>query len=355
MAADPLGIVAQQLGVYRVDDFRSSGAFAFVYAATHTPSGATVALKLLNPNAGWPQQREFDNEGNLLLKMSGSSAVVGLLDSDVVTVQVVATAGAASFPVKLRYHVLELADGCLDELIADLSHLDWPSRLALFRDAVLGIHQLHNRHVVHRDLKSPNCLLFREGGEVRVKVGDLGRARDLQQPAGAVPLDYVFGRGDPDFAPPEFLWGLGDDSPDTHRRADLYGLGSLLFELGVGQGITGLAVFPQAQHVLAHHQLAATQRSAAYRARLAEIRGWYEGPFRLFEAAVPKSIRPHASRLVRLLCDPDPRLRVPQVAPGRRSLPTDGLPWLLHRADVLRLTLRNDIRQTERLRSRKGV
>lgn len=287
--------------------------------------------------------------------MTGARGVVDILDAGDVTVNVVVAGGVAQFAVKLQYHVLELAEGSLDELLIGLSALDWPSRLALFRNIVLGVHQMHGKQLVHRDLKAANCLLFAEGSGLTAKLSDLGRSRDLSQAPGTLPLDYVYGRGDPDFAPPELLWGLGDDSPLTHRCADLYGLGSVLCELAVGQGITGLALFPQAATVMAHRSLPPAQRRAAYQARLAEIRDWYHPIFQIFDAAAPAAIRQHAGRLIRQLCDPEPQRRLPQVALGKRAPRPNDLCWLLDRVDVLRLTLGNAIRQAQGLYSRKGV
>jgi len=355
MNADPLAIIGQSFGEYEVLAFRDRGNFGLIYEARYRPTGTPVALKILRPSAGWEQQREFDNEGNLLLKMTGAGGVVDILDTDHVTVNVTAAGGAAQFPVRLRYHVLELADGCLTELLTNLPALDWPSRLGLFRNVVLGIHQMHSRKLVHRDVKGSNCLLFMDGRSVVAKINDLGRSRDLDQPPGALPLDYVFGRGDPDFAPPELLWGLGDDLPATHRAADLYGLRSVFFELAVGQGITALALFPQAVTIVPHQSLPLNRRRATYHARLAEIRDWYQPAFQIFDGAVPAAIRQQAGRLVRQLCDPDPERRLPQVALGRRRSTGKELGWLLNRVDILRLTLNNDLKQVERLRLRKGV
>jgi serine/threonine protein kinase len=349
--SDPLDIIGNALGEYEIISYRGCGAFGYVYEALHTDTETPVALKILKPMAGWPQIKEFENESTLLLKMTGSNRIVTLLDAGKHDINVEATSGVARFPLELRYHVLELADDSLDCLVSSLDHLDWPSRLSIFRDVVLGVHQLHLRKVVHRDLKSANCLLFARGNNVSVKINDLGRARDLARLPAAD--EYSFGRGDPNFAPPEMIFGAGEDSEISHKCADLYGIGSILFELALGQGISGLALFPQLQVIASHRSLPLDHRRSAYRARVAEIRSWYEPFFEVFDASVHKSIRQHAGRLLRQLCDPDPHSRLPLISPGRRSLRPGELTWLLHRADVMRLTLNNDIRQTERLRSRK--
>jgi serine/threonine protein kinase len=352
---DPLAISGQVFGEYIAEGFRGHGAFGWVYNAIHSPSGTLVALKILNPNAGLIQQQEFDNEGALLLKMTGASNVVDLLDSGE-EYKEVTLPGGVKLPVRFRYHVLERADDCLDQLLLDVASLDWTSRLHLFRDAVLGVHQMHGRRLAHRDLKAANCLLFKEGRGLKVKIADLGRSRDLRQQPRAPVQAYAFERGDPDFAPPELLWGSGEDVPQNHICADLYGLGSLLYELVLGHGITGIALLGQYNQIRHHRGLSSNEsRRRTYRARLPEIRDWYQPAFHVFGQAAPPAIRFHTGSMLRQLCDPDPMKRLPQLAPGKRRQPNNDLCWLLNKVDIVRLTLSNDLKQSQRLRSRKGV
>ncbi|WP_370521021.1 protein kinase [Cellulomonas sp. H30R-01] len=322
-----------------------------MYAATD-PSGEERAVKILNPRAGAQQMLEFENEGTLLLQLAGCSGVVDIFDSLDVSATV-AVSGGGTFPIRLRFHVLKRASGSMDELAANAQMLDWPSRLSLFRDVVLGVHQMHLNDVVHRDLKCSNCLLFLQRGALSARLADLGRSRNLLAAPAAHPMLYEGPRGDPDFAPPELLWGVGSDTPETHRCADLYGVGSLFFELTFGQGITGLALQPRRTLIHAEASLPPNQRRMAYAGRASEIRAWYEPFFAAFENACPGCIRNSAGALLRQLCDPEPGRRLPSVAPGRRAQRPNELQWLLHRVDALRLTLRNDIKQRQRLSIKK--
>lgn len=349
---DPLGITGRNFAGYSVEAYRGAGAFGFVYNAVDVASDTPLALKILNPGASLMPVQEFVNEGNLLLKMTGASGVLDLLDTGEESIPVpLPTGGTIALP--FRYHALERAEDSLAALLPELDSLDWTSRLRLFRDVVLGLHQMHDRDIVHRDLKAENCLLFRDGRGLQAKVADLGRSRDLNMPPAA--LSYATERGDPTFAPPELLWGSGADTRQTHVCADLYGLGSLLFELGVGQGLTGVALLGRLGTVN-HHRLLPTdvERRRSYEARVAEIRGWYQPSFAAFDAALPPAIRGHAGALLRQLCDPDPRRRLPRLRPGVRGAPGNGLCWLLNRVDIIRLTYANHLKQQQRLQSRKG-
>jgi hypothetical protein len=169
---------------------------------------------------------------------------------------------------------------------------------------------------------------------VVAKVSDLGRARDLTENGVASLLHYRVGRGDPNFRPPEMLWQIGEDDPHSHRRADVYGLGSLLFELITGQGITSLALAPRFSLIQSDLLLPVDQRKSRYRSRLNEIRSWYEIAYVSASPEIPKSIRFETLELLRQVCDPDPGARYPKSGFGQRRLPAD-MNWLLRRVDIL--------------------
>src|SRR3546814_12706888 len=98
---------------------------------------------------------------------------------------------------------------------------------------------MHSRRIVHRDLKSSNALLFNvDSRKPAVKISDLGRSCLTTEPPRFSTQQYVAGRGDLSFAPPELLWLQGDNDPGHYRQADLYLVGSVLFELATAQGIT---------------------------------------------------------------------------------------------------------------------
>jgi serine/threonine protein kinase len=345
---DPLGINGMCLAGYTVLAYVDKGAFGFVYEAQEASSGARVALKILHPQAGWIQHQEFSNEATLLLKLTGASRVVSYLGSERASVPVPNL--AVTFP--LDFHVFELADGSLSDLLTSLHSLSWLTRLSLFRDVALGVHQMHLKRIVHRDLKASNCLLFDDGKGLTTKVADLGRSRSLAQPALQPALVYQVMRGDPSYAPPELLWGTGEDDPQVHKCADLYGLGSLLIELSTGQSLTTLA----APTVLPTFPLADVDTMRrVYAANVPAIRAGFESSYELFESDIPASIRPHAGALVRKLCDPDPERRLPQVSLGRRAARDDGIQWLVNRTDIVRLTLRKAHEQQALLQQKKGA
>ena len=276
------------------------------------------------------------------------------MEKDAIQVRPVAAANVL-VEVPISYIVLELADACLADLLADRHLLAWEERLLLLRHVVKGVHQMHLQGIVHRDLKSENALVFaipREG--FTTKIADLGRSRDLNQPVRFVAQDYLIGRGDWRFAPPEFLWWLGADDPTSFRQADLYLLGSVLFELGTGQGVTSMAFGDVLAVLNATAVLDPAVRAREYRARLSEIRARYAPPFRLFADEIHLVLRYEAVGLLRQLCDPDPARRETRFRADRAN-GTWGLEWILRRIDILRKLAHMNKRAADRSSQRKAV
>jgi hypothetical protein len=154
------------------------------------------------------------------------------------------------------------------------------------------------------------------------------------------------------FAPPELLWLQGSDDPLVALHADLYLLGSLLFEIATGQGITAF-VFGNPHTILAYAKaLTAADRAREYVSRLPDMREQYELAYKLFENEVPRAIANEATKLLRQLCDPDPVAREPRRP--FRNLPTQwDLNWLLVKTDILIKALAVNERRPRRYRRRK--
>uniref|UniRef100_A0A8C3SE32 non-specific serine/threonine protein kinase n=1 Tax=Chelydra serpentina TaxID=8475 RepID=A0A8C3SE32_CHESE len=88
-----------------------------------------------------------------------------------------------------------------------------------FVQMCLGVKHIHDRRVLHRDIKSKNIFLTQNG---KVKLGDFGSARLLTNPM-AYACTYV---GTPYYVPPE-IW----ENLPYNNKSDIWSLGCILYEL----------------------------------------------------------------------------------------------------------------------------
>jgi serine/threonine protein kinase len=309
------------------------GQFSTVFEAFDRSNDLVVAIKMLHQRRASEliAVAEFETEGDLLDRLTDCQNIINY--SGTYATSVDATLAGIPMRVPVRFHVLEYAEGSLADLLPDRAQFSWSLRLQFFREAVLGTHQMHLRNVMHRDVKCSNALLVatRRQDEYVVKLGDLGRSRALNEAPRLAPTSYLMGRGDPDFAPPEYIWKLGATDLEGLRRADLYLLGSLLFELATGHGFTTIA-FPNEWLV------AGASPTISYADRIATLRGSAEAAIEVFGRTLPNAIRQPASALLRQLCDPDPSRRELRFR-AEAKLPLVGVEWVLRRTDILLRTL----------------
>ncbi len=128
------------------------------------------------------------------------------------------------------YLLMELVEGDnLGRLVGRYGPLPVAEACEVIRQAALGLQHLHERGLVHRDVKPSNLMLTPAGV---VKVLDLGLARHLHEPGGGERITLQ-GQclGTLDYMAPEQC----ADPHAVDTRADVYGLGCTLYELLAGQ------------------------------------------------------------------------------------------------------------------------
>lgn len=203
------------------------GGMGVVYRARQTYLDRTVAVKLLLVQGAEGQEfvRRFQREAKILASLAHPH-IVGCYQAGVT---------AANSP----YLVMEYIDGpTLMGWVREHGRVPVNHALTLIRDLAKALDHAHESGIIHRDVKPENVLLARipnaDAGNTFpfiAKLVDLGLARP-SQPAGDMHLTRqgtVLGTP-ATMAPEQF-----DDPENVDYRADIYGLGCVLFHALVGK------------------------------------------------------------------------------------------------------------------------
>ncbi|WP_432522920.1 Stk1 family PASTA domain-containing Ser/Thr kinase [Kineococcus sp. SYSU DK006] len=215
--SDPL--VGRRLdGRYRVLGRIGRGGMGVVYRALDERLDREVALKVLRADlAHDPVARQrFVREAKSAARLA-HPGVVAVLD------QGVDTAGGT----ETAYLVMELVDGrTLREVVTERGALTPGEALATTADVLDALAEAHRKGVLHRDVKTANVLVGRDG---RVKVADFGLARAATASGQSTTVGMGDIMGTAEYLAPEQL-----DTGESDARSDVYGVGVMLYEMLTG-------------------------------------------------------------------------------------------------------------------------
>lgn len=189
-----------------IDRRIAAGGMGAVYRASDRVSGAPIALKVMLDGDRTGEER-FLREAGMLAGVSHEALVSYVAHGDGPT----------------PWLAMEWLEG--EDLAARLSRgpLSIDETLAVCRRVAAALSVLHARGFVHRDVKPSNIFLV-SGDAALAKLLDLGVARPLDDTA---PLTRTgFAIGTPYYMAPE----QARSAPDLDARADVFGLGCVLFE-----------------------------------------------------------------------------------------------------------------------------
>ncbi|MBT3374838.1 MAG: protein kinase [Lentisphaerae bacterium] len=173
------------------------------------------ALKILRP-AIVPEK---DPDGLARRFLQEAEIIAGVDHPNIVRVFDFGRAKTADFPYMLMEHI----DGrSLRHFVGDKASLTYAEKASIVRQLADALSAVHAQHVYHRDIKPDNILVTRE---LIPKITDFGIARrPLSELTG--PLEIL---GTPAYMAPESFV-----SSATDHRADIFSLGTLFYELLVG-------------------------------------------------------------------------------------------------------------------------
>ena len=102
----------------------------------------------------------------------------------------------------------------------------WNEIEGLIQQLCQGLQYAHSKGVVHRDIKPENIMISKQGS---LKILDFGIVK-LSESDGLGTKTGI-GLGTPWYASPEQM----DNAKDVDKRADIYALGMILYELLSGR------------------------------------------------------------------------------------------------------------------------
>ena len=196
---------------YEILERIGTGGMAVVYKAKCHRLNRLVAIKILKSDLA--QNEEFRRRFN-----AESQAVAQLSHPNIVSVYDVSRGGDT------EYIVMELIDGItLKQYMEKRGQLNWRESLHFITQIMRGLSHAHSRGIIHRDIKSQNIMVLRDGS---VKVADFGIAC-LADSAQTMTQEAL---GSVHYISPEQARG---DRPDA--RSDIYSSGVVLYEMLTGR------------------------------------------------------------------------------------------------------------------------
>jgi serine/threonine-protein kinase len=183
-----------------------------VYKVIDTKVKEKVALKLIKPEIALDKEtvERFSNELKLARKIRHKN-VCGMFD--------IGEAEGAHF-ITMEY----VPGEDLKTMILMSTGLTIGTVLSIGKQICQGLGEAHSLGVVHRDLKPSNIIIDKEGN---ARIMDFGIARSLKS-KGITGTGVMIGT--PEYMSPEQVEGKEAD-----RRADIYALGVILYEMVTGR------------------------------------------------------------------------------------------------------------------------
>ncbi len=216
---DPLvGRVIQD--TWKVEEFVARGSMGAVYRAVNTKIGSPVAVKVLNP--------EFLHDEEIRERFRREATVSSRCDS----AHLVKVLDLSTEPDGYVALIMEWLHG--ESLAAFLKRrgmLSVTEVLTLLTQVGEGLAEAHAAGIIHRDLKPGNIYLAESGhgGLVVPKILDFGISKIVEEGGDLTGTATMMGT--PHYMPVEQF----DSSRDVDRRADIYALGVICYELLAGR------------------------------------------------------------------------------------------------------------------------
>jgi serine/threonine protein kinase len=207
-----MAALPEKIGKYQIRSMLGEGAMGVVYEGFDPDIERRVAIKILHPHlvtdrSGGEFLERFKREAKSAARCIHPNIVMVLeygQDQD------------------MPYIVMEFVEGSsLQEIVKSGRGIALQKSLSIISQLLKALHAAHNLEIVHRDIKSANVMILRDGGSV--KLADFGIARVAESPDLTMTGAVV---GTPKYMAPEQMFGLKVDS-----RADLFSVTMVFLDL----------------------------------------------------------------------------------------------------------------------------
>lgn len=220
---------------YRIIDTLGNGGFGITYLAEHELAGRNVCIKEFFPKEFYNRD---DNSCSISLGSKGSADImeaykakfikeaktIARLDhSNIIHIHDVFTENNTA------YYVMDYVDGVsLHTLVKNRGALQEQEAIAVIRAIAKALAYIHDRKIMHLDIKPANIMLRREDGRAILIDFGLSKQYDADgNQTSSTPVGISHG-----YAPMEQYkqGGVNEFSPET----DIYSLGATLYYLVTG-------------------------------------------------------------------------------------------------------------------------
>jgi serine/threonine-protein kinase len=208
-------------GKYRVDRVLGRGGMGAVFSATNTTIGKRVALKFLT--------REAARDRSATERFQREAEAAGVIESE----HIVHVFDSGTSEEGLPFLVMELLSG--EDLRTCLQRegmLPVARAVDIATQVLRGLVRAHEAGIIHRDLKPDNVFLCRrDDGTTLAKIVDFGISKLSHGRAAKTLTRRGMVLGTAYYMAPE----QAEAAEGVDHRADLYGVGTILFEMLAGR------------------------------------------------------------------------------------------------------------------------
>jgi serine/threonine protein kinase/tetratricopeptide (TPR) repeat protein len=197
---------------YQIIEELGKGGMGRVYKVLDKETGEKIALKLIKPEIAADKKtvERFRNELSTARKIRHKN-ICGMFDLG---------KDKGSYFITMEY----ISGQDLKALIRQTGELTVGKAISIAKQICAGLAEAHKLGVVHRDLKSSNIMIDRDGN---IRIMDFGIARSLET-KGLTGDGVIIGT--PEYMSPEQV-----EAKEVDQRSDIYSLGIILYEMVTGR------------------------------------------------------------------------------------------------------------------------